>query len=113
MNCLFCKIINKELPANIVFENEDFIGFKDLKPQAPEHILIIPKQHIESMNHITPEHEILIGKMMVNASRIAETAGLSEDGFRVVLNTNKNGGQTVYHLHAHILGGRALTWPPG
>ena len=113
MSCLFCKIINDEIPANIVFKNSEFIGFRDIKPQAPTHILLIPTQHIESMNAVNDEHATMLGKMMCAASQIAKQEGLDEKGYRLVLNTNDDGGQTVNHLHVHILGGRRLTWPPG
>ena len=113
MSCLFCKIINNEIPANIVFNNAEFIGFHDINPQAPTHILVIPKQHIESMNAIDEDNAQMLGRMMHVASQIAKQEGLSDNGYRLVLNTNDDGGQTVKHLHAHILGGRRLTWPPG
>ena len=113
MNCLFCCIAKKEVTANIVYENDDFIAFNDIKPQAPTHILVIPKQHIESINAISAQDVQWIGNMLLVAKGVAQTAGLSEHGYRLVYNINTHGGQTVYHLHLHILGGRQMTWPPG
>lgn len=110
---IFSKIINKEIPATIVYEDDVCLAFKDIQPQAPVHVLLIPKKFIESMAKVTPEDEKILGHMMMKVSAIAESLGLSKDGYRVVVNTNQNGGQSVYHLHIHILGGRALSWPPG
>lgn len=111
---IFKKIIDKEIPANIVFEDDLCLAFRDVNPQAPTHILVIPKKEIRSMADIdkSTDKEIL-GHLMVVASQVAENEGLSKDGYRLVINTNENGGQSVYHLHIHILGGRALQWPPG
>lgn len=111
---IFTKIINREIPADIVYEDEVCLAFKDISPQAPVHILLIPKKPIESLAKLHPSHDKgIMGHLMMKASEIAAQAGLAEDGYRLVINTNKNGGQTVYHLHLHILGGRALSWPPG
>ena len=110
---LFKKIIDKKIPANIVYEDELCLAFKDINPQAPVHVLLIPKKEIESMAKVTPQDSEVLGHMMVKASEIAKNLGLAEDGYRLVVNTNANGGQTVYHLHIHILGGRRLAWPPG
>ncbi len=111
---IFKKIIDKEIPADIVFEDDLCLAFRDVSPQAPTHILLIPKKEIRSMNDIDPasDKEVL-GHLMVQAHEIAKSEGLGEDGYRLVINTNKNGGQSVYHLHIHIMGGRALAWPPG
>ncbi|MCB9073427.1 MAG: histidine triad nucleotide-binding protein [Bdellovibrionaceae bacterium] len=111
---IFSKIINKEIPATIVYEDDLCLAFKDVNPQAPTHVLLIPKKEIESMAKVqSPEDEKLLGHMMVKASRIADQLGLAKDGYRLVINTNDHGGQTVYHLHIHILGGRQMSWPPG
>ena len=110
IDCLFCKIANKELGTKIVFENEEFIAFNDIKPVSPTHILVIPKKHYKSL--IEVEDKELLGKLLLTAKGIAKKEGLNE-GFRTVINTGDNGGQTVYHLHVHILGGRFHKWPPG
>lgn len=111
---IFTKIINKEIPAVIVYEDDICLAFNDVQPQAPIHILLIPKKPIESMACVdaSADKEIL-GHLMIKASEIAESQGLSREGYRLVMNTNKNGGQSVYHLHIHILGGRQMSWPPG
>ena len=111
---IFKKIIDKKIPADIVFEDEVCLAFRDVSPQAPTHILVIPKKEIRSMADIDKgTDKKILGHLMVTASQIAEKEGLSNDGYRIVINTNENGGQTVFHLHIHILGGRALSWPPG
>ena len=110
---IFKKIINKEIPAEIVYEDEYCLAFKDIKPQAPTHILLIPKKEIATLADITPEDQDLMGHLMIKASEIAKKAGLSEKGYRLVVNTKGHGGQEVYHIHLHILGGRQMTWPPG
>jgi len=113
MSTIFTKIINKEIPADIVFEDNEIIAFKDIQPQAPIHILIIPKIEIETLNELEEIHDLLVGKIVRRASNIAKDLGLAEDGYRLVFNCNKNGGQAVYHIHCHLLGGRAMQWPPG
>ena len=114
MPTIFSKIINKEIPANIVFENENVLAFKDINPQAPVHILIIPKIEIPKVTDINGnEHSQLLGEMIDAANKIAKDIGISEDGFRLVFNCGENGGQEVYHLHLHLLGGRKMNWPPG
>lgn len=113
MSTIFDKIINKEIKADIVFEDEHCLAFRDINPQAPTHILLIPKKEIESLATIQKEDQTLLGHMLLKISEIAESEGLSKDGFRVVANTNEYGGQSVYHLHFHLLGGRKLSWPPG
>ena len=111
---IFKKIIDKEMPADIVHEDEICLAFRDISPQAPTHILVIPKMEIRSMADIeTGSDKAILGHLMCTASQIAEKEGLSTDGYRLVVNTNEHGGQTVFHLHIHILGGRPLTWPPG
>ena len=112
MDCLFCKIANKEIPSNIVFENDEVMAFYDIAPQAPVHIVIIPKQHIASPAHITAENSAVAGKMFLAAAEIAQKLEL-EKGYRVVSNCGEDGGQTVQHLHFHLLAKRSLAWPPG
>ncbi len=112
MDCLFCKIINKEIPSNIVYETDDVLAFYDIAPQAPVHIVIIPKQHISSPADITEENCNISGKMFLAASEIAKKLNL-ENGFRIVSNCGEDGGQTVQHLHFHLLAKRSLAWPPG
>lgn len=109
---IFSKIINKEIPAKIVFEDDQCLAFHDVNPQAPTHILLIPKKPIKSMAEVTDEDEKLLGSLMVKASQIAQEQGL-ENGYRLVINTRADGGQTVDHLHIHILGKRHMKWPPG
>ncbi len=113
MATIFDKIINKEIPAEIVFEDDLCLAFKDIAPQAPCHILLIPKKPIESMATVEDSDKDILGHLMLKASEIAKDQGLSDEGFRLVANTNQHGGQSVYHLHFHILGGRQMTWPPG
>lgn len=108
-DCVFCKIIHKELPADIVYEDEEILAFKDIKPVAPVHILIIPKEHIPDMTAVTADHVDLIGKMHLAAIKIAEEQRITEKGFRLVNNCKQHGGQVVYHLHYHLLGGEALS----
>jgi histidine triad (HIT) family protein len=110
---LFTKIINREIPAKIVFEDDTCLAFRDVNPQAPIHILLIPKKEIASMNDVAGGDELLMGHLMSVVSKIAKAEGISESGYRVVINTNAHAGQTVPHVHLHILGGRTLTWPPG
>lgn len=113
MSTIFSKIIRKEIPAKIVYEDDLCLAFYDISPQAPVHVVLIPKQEIRSMAEVRPEHQSIMGHLMVKASEIAEKLGLKQSGYRLILNTNDDGGQTVFHLHIHILGGRALSWPPG
>lgn len=111
---IFSKIINKEIPADIVFESDSVLAFKDIKPQAPVHVLIIPKIEIPKVSDVKgKEHAELLGAMFDAANKIAKDLGISEDGFRLVFNCGPNGGQDVYHLHMHLLGGRQMKWPPG
>lgn len=113
MSTIFKKIIDKEIPADIVYEDDLCLAFKDIDPKAPVHILIIPKKEITSMAEISKGDEELLGHLYVVASQIAKDQGISESGYRLVVNTNNEGGQEVYHLHIHLLGGRQMTWPPG
>jgi len=110
---IFSKIIRREIPANIVYEDDLCLAFTDITPQAPTHILVIPKQPIPSLNEATETDATLLGHLLLTVKTVAQQAGLADDGYRVVINTGTNGGQTVFHLHLHILGGRALQWPPG
>jgi histidine triad (HIT) family protein len=112
-DCLFCKIIQKKIPARIIHEDETLLAFEDINPQAPVHILVIPKKHIPTSLDIRPEDHALIGKLFEAAAAIAAERGIAERGFRLVMNTNAEAGQTVYHIHLHILGGRPMQWPPG
>ena len=110
---IFSKIIRKEIPADIVFEDDELLAFKDINPQAPFHFLIIPKKEIPTTNDLTEDDEMLIGKLVIRAKKIAKQMGFANDGYRLVLNCNKKGGQEVYHIHLHLLGGRQMNWPPG
>ena len=113
MDCLFCKIINRGIPADIVYEDDQVLAFNDIDPKAPTHMLVIPKKHIATLNDITEEDQALVGRLPLTASRLAKDLGFAEDGFRVVMNCNEDGGQTVYHIHMHVMGGRRCTWPAG
>lgn len=113
MSSIFTKIINKEIPAAIVYEDDKCIAFRDIDPKAPVHILIVTKKEIRSMAEVTEQDKELLGHMMVKAAQIAKEQGISDSGYRLAINTNKEGGQEVYHVHMHILGGRQMEWPPG
>ncbi|WP_018870165.1 MULTISPECIES: histidine triad nucleotide-binding protein [unclassified Thioalkalivibrio] len=112
-DCIFCKIVAGEIPATIVRETDDVIAFEDLHPQAPLHVLVIPRRHIATLNDLTAEDAETVGNMARVAAGIAAERGYAEDGYRTVMNCNQQGGQTVYHIHMHLLGGRPLGWPPG
>lgn len=112
MDCLFCKIINKEIPAQIIYEDDQVIAFNDISPQAPTHALIIPRKHISTLNDIESNDSALVGHMVKSAAQIAKQMGFAENGYRTVFNCNQDGGQTVYHIHLHLLGGKAMGWPP-
>ena len=112
-SCLFCKIIGREIPASIVYEDQRVLAFNDINPQAPTHVLVIPKRHIESLNDIGVEDDQIVGEIVRRAAAIAKDRGLSAGGFRTVFNTNRDAGQTVFHIHLHLLGGRTMSWPPG
>ena len=111
-DCLFCKIANGEIPSEIYYQDDFLLAFKDVNPVAPTHFLVIPRKHIGSMNEMKSEFEIA-GKLLCKISELAELMGLHENGYRVLTNTGKHGGQSVAHLHFHVLGGRHLAWPPG
>ncbi len=110
---LFDKIIRREIPADIVYEDEDFLGFRDIHPQAPVHVLFIPKRAIATLNDASEDDAELIGKLVLAATAWAKRQGFADDGFRLVMNCNRDGGQTVFHIHLHVLAGRQMTWPPG
>ncbi|AOP34964.1 histidine triad nucleotide-binding protein [Leptospira tipperaryensis] len=112
-NCIFCKIIAKEIPSKIAFENEEILAFHDISPQAPVHIVFIPKKHIVSLSDVKNEDSALLGNILVQIRDVAKNLGIAENGYRVVNNTGKNGGQTVFHIHFHLLAERQLHWPPG
>jgi histidine triad (HIT) family protein len=113
VSCLFCKIASGEIPAHIIFENDDILAFRDIHPQAPTHVLVIPKRHIETLNHAEVADESLLGQMVLTAQNVAKKEGLDQAGYRLVMNINQHGGQTVYHIHLHMMGGRQMSWPPG
>ena len=112
-DCLFCQIVKREIPASIVYEDDRVLAFNDINPQAPTHILVIPKQHVATLNDLSPDHDAMVGELVRRAAAIAKDRGLSAGGFRTVFNTNREAGQTVFHVHLHLIGGRRLTWPPG
>jgi histidine triad (HIT) family protein len=112
-DCIFCKIIDKKIPARIIYEDEHALAFEDVNPQAPVHTLVIPRKHIPTLLDIKEEDNNLIGHLVKVANKIANDKGIAERGFRVVANCNPESGQTVYHIHLHILGGRQMHWPPG
>lgn len=112
-NCIFCKIINGEIPCSKVYEDDKVLAFKDINPEAPVHILVVPKQHLQSVLDLSESNISITADIFSAINKIAKESGIAKDGFRVVANTGTNGGQTVAHLHYHILGGRSLQWPPG
>ena len=111
--CLFCKIVDGEINASIVYQDERIVAFNDINPQGPTHILIVPRRHISTLNDLTPEEDGLVGGMVRSAAAIAKSRGIANGGYRAVFNTNREAGQTVFHIHLHLLGGRAFAWPPG
>lgn len=113
MDCIFCSIIRQEIPAKIHYQDDLVLVFDDINPQAPVHKLIIPKQHIARISDLTAGEHPIIGHMFTTAAKLADELGIAESGYRVVSNCNADGGQTVFHIHMHLLGGRKLTWPPG
>ena len=113
-DCVFCKIVSKDIPSDIVYEDEMVVSFRDLEPQAPVHVLIVPKKHIKSLNDLAPEDKDLLSHVMVDViPELAKIFKIADNGFRVVINTGVEGGQTVEHLHFHLIGGRSMQWPPG
>ena len=113
MDCIFCKIAKGELPADIVYEDDQVVAFRDIVAQAPSHILIIPRKHISTLNDLNVGDTELMGHLTLSAQTVAQKLGLAENGYRLVMNCNDDGGQTVFHIHMHLLGGRRLQWPPG
>jgi histidine triad (HIT) family protein len=113
VDCIFCKIISKEIPSEVVYEDERILAFKDINPAAPTHILIIPKKHIPTLLDLQPEDSDIIGHIVLTANKLASQYGLEEQGYRLVSNCKENAGQTVFHIHFHLLGGRPFGWPPG
>jgi histidine triad (HIT) family protein len=111
--CVFCRIVAGKEPARIVYEDDRILAFEDIRPQGPDHTLVIPKRHVATLAELRSEDAPLIGKMVLAASRIAAERGIAARGFRLVANCNRDGGQTIYHLHLHLIGGRAMGWPPG
>ena len=112
-DCIFCKIIRKEIPASIVYEDERMIAFDDINPQAPVHVLLIPKEHFPSLNEIPEEKKVVLSHLLLKARDIAREKGIGKRGYRIVLNTARESGQDVLHIHFHLLGGRQMSWPPG
>ena len=112
-DCLFCKIVAGEIPSAIVHQDDSLVAFKDINPQAPLHVLIVPRRHIASLNELAPGDDELVGSMCRRAAALAKEHGYHEGGYRTVFNTNREAGQTVFHIHLHLLAGRGLTWPPG
>jgi histidine triad (HIT) family protein len=112
-DCLFCKIVEKQIPAKVVFENDHVIAFEDINPQAPTHILIVPRNHISTLNEVSAADRELLGSVVLAAVEIAKQRQIDSSGYRVVWNTNRGAGQSVFHIHLHLLGGRTMAWPPG
>jgi histidine triad (HIT) family protein len=110
-NCLFCRIVRREIPATLVAETADCVAFRDINPQAPVHVLVVPREHVSSLNEATDA--TMVGRLSLVAADIAKREGISEGGYRTVINTNADAGQTVFHIHLHLLGGRPMKWPPG
>lgn len=112
-DCLFCKMVRREITPDVVYENDDVLAFRDINPQAPTHVLVIPKTHITSLNDIGDADAALIGKLYLAARQIASEAGVADAGYRTLINCGDDGGQSVFHIHLHLLAGRQMTWPPG
>jgi histidine triad (HIT) family protein len=113
MGCLFCKVLEKKIPADVVYEDEHAVAFRDIRPMAPTHVLVIPRKHIAAIHDLTEEDVGTIGRVMLAARAVAHKEGLEAGGYRLVINDGDAAGQTVHHIHVHLLGGRNLTWPPG
>jgi histidine triad (HIT) family protein len=111
--CIFCRVVRNEARADIVYRSEQVTAFRDVRPQAPIHILIVPNSHIESVNQLQPEHGEMLAQLLLTARQLARQEGLADSGYRLVINIGSQGGQSVDHLHLHLLGGRRMTWPPG
>jgi histidine triad (HIT) family protein len=113
MACLFCRIVAGEIPSKRVYEDERLVAFEDINPQAPMHVLIVPREHVATLNDLDPAHDALVGEMVRRAAALAAARGHAEHGYRTVFNCNAGAGQTVFHIHLHVLAGRGLSWPPG
>jgi histidine triad (HIT) family protein len=111
--CLFCRIMNREIPATIVYEDDKVVAFNDINPQAPAHVLVVPRRHIETLNDLGPDDDQIVGELVRRAAAIAKQRGIAAGGYRTVFNTNREAGQTVFHIHLHLIGGRTMHWPPG
>jgi len=111
--CLFCKIINREINATIVYEDDRIVAFNEITPQGPTHVLVVPRRHIPTLNDLEPGDDQLVGELIRRAAAIAKSKGIAAGGYRTVFNTNHDSGQTIFHIHLHLIGGRALHWPPG
>ena len=112
-DCLFCKILNGDIPADLVYESDSAIAFRDINPHAPTHVLVIPRKHIPTINDLNDADRDVVGSLYMAARDIARQEGIADDGYRTVMNCNEGAGQTVFHIHLHVLGGRSLSWPPG
>lgn len=112
-SCLFCRILDGDIPAELIYESETAVAFRDINPQAPTHVLVIPRKHISTINDIEPDDEAIVGSLYSAARDIAEREGIADEGYRAVMNCNEGAGQSVFHIHLHVLGGRQLGWPPG
>ena len=113
MSCLFCRVVSGEIPARMIFEDDTLVAFHDINPQAPVHVLVVPRKHIATLNDLSPDDEPLVGAMHRRAAAIAHDLGIASRGYRTVFNCNREAGQTVFHIHLHLLGGRPMAWPPG
>ncbi|HHQ42691.1 MAG TPA: histidine triad nucleotide-binding protein [Chromatiales bacterium] len=112
-DCLFCKMANGEIEPDLVYEDDEVIAFRDINPQAPTHVLVVPREHIPTLNDLQPRHAELVGRMFLAAKEVARKEGIQESGYRTVFNCNRDAGQAVFHIHLHVLGGRPMAWPPG
>lgn len=112
-DCLFCKMVAGEITPDTVYENDDVLAFRDINPQAPTHVLVVPKRHISTINDLTPDDAELVGKLYLAAQQVAAGDGIAEEGYRTLMNCNAGAGQSVFHIHLHVLGGRPMGWPPG
>jgi len=112
-DCLFCRIVQRQIPASIVYEDEHVLAFNDINPQAPTHVLVIPKRHVASLDELGAADDAIVGELVRRAAAIARERGITAGGYRTVFNTNRDAGQTVFHVHLHLIGGRTMSWPPG
>ncbi len=112
-DCLFCRMVAGEISADVVYEDDDVLAFRDINPQAPTHVLVVPKEHIGTINELNSSDAQIMGQLFLAAKKVAEQEGIAEVGYRTVMNCNEDAGQTVFHIHLHVLGGRRMTWPPG